>query len=63
MIVVLTRVIVKLGARLAQMAGVRVAKRVFAKVVPGAGVVLGTWVNSSATTDLARRTREYYRHA
>jgi len=59
----LTGVMVKLGARLAQMAGVRVAKRMFAKVIPGAGVVLGTWVNSAATKDLARRTREYYRHA
>ena len=44
-----------LGVRLAQMAGVRAAKRVVAKVVPGAAIVLGTWANSSATKDLAER--------
>jgi len=54
------QVLVKLGVKLAQMAGIRAAKRVFAKVVPGAAVILGTWANSSATTDLARRTRELY---
>lgn len=56
----LGRVMIKLGVRLAQMAGVRAAKRVFAKVVPGAAVILGTWANSSATKDLARRSRELY---
>jgi hypothetical protein len=59
----LTPVMLKLGARLAQMAGIRAAKRMFAKVIPGAAVVLGTWANSAATKDLARRTREYYRDA
>jgi hypothetical protein len=54
-------VMLKLGARLAQMAGLRAAKRMFAKMIPGAAVVVGTWVNSAATKDLARRTREYYR--
>ncbi|MEV6343936.1 EcsC family protein [Actinoplanes sp. NPDC051851] len=54
-------VLVKLGLKLAQMAGVRAAKRMFAKVVPGAGVILGTWVNSAATKDLAKRAREHYR--
>nr|WP_167666554.1 hypothetical protein [Micromonospora narathiwatensis] len=43
------------------MAGVRAAKRVVAKLVPGAAIVLGTWANSSATSDLADRTRELYR--
>jgi uncharacterized protein (DUF697 family) len=57
----LSGVMVKLGAKLAQMAGVHAAKRMFAKVIPGAGMVLGTWANSAATKDLARRTREYYR--
>ena len=57
----LTGVMMRLGVRLAQMAGVRAAKRMFAKVVPGAAVVLGTWANSAATKDLARRTRELYR--
>ncbi|WIM94853.1 EcsC family protein [Actinoplanes oblitus] len=54
--------LVKLGVKLAQMAGVRAARKVFAKLVPGAGVVLGTWVNSAATKDLARRAREHYRN-
>jgi hypothetical protein len=53
--------IVKLGVKLARMAGIHAARRMVAKVVPGAAIVLGTWVNSAATTDLARRTRELYR--
>lgn len=57
----LTGVMLRLGLRLAQMAGVRAAKRMFAKVVPGAAVVLGTWANSSATTSLAKRAVEIYR--
>jgi hypothetical protein len=59
----LTGVIMRLGFRLAQMAGIRAAKRIFAKVVPGAAMVLGTWVNSAATKDLAKRARELYRTA
>jgi hypothetical protein len=57
----LTGVMLKLGVKLAHMAGIRAAKRVFAKIVPGAAVVLGTWVNSAATKDLARRARALYR--
>jgi hypothetical protein len=57
----LTGVMVKLGVRLAQMAGIRAARRIFAKVVPGAAVILGTWVNSAATRDLAARARAHYR--
>ncbi|BCJ41756.1 hypothetical protein GCM10010168_74440 [Actinoplanes ianthinogenes] len=53
--------LIKLSVKLAHMAGVRAARKVFAKMVPGAGVVLGTWVNSAATKDLARRAREHYR--
>jgi hypothetical protein len=45
------------------MAGVGAAKRMVAKVVPGAGVVFGTWANSAATKDLARRTDALYRQA
>jgi hypothetical protein len=56
----LTGVMMRLGLKLAQMAGIRAAKRMFAKVIPGAAVILGTWVNSSATTDLARRATELY---
>jgi hypothetical protein len=47
--------------KLAQMAGVGAAKRMVAKVVPGAGVVFGTWANSAATKDLAQRTQALYR--
>jgi hypothetical protein len=57
----LGRVMLHLGVRLAQMAGVRAAKRVVAKIVPGAAIVLGTWANSSATKDLAERSRALYR--
>ena len=57
----LGRVMLRLGVRLAQMAGVRAAKRVFAKIVPGAAIILGTWANSSATTNLAVRSRALYR--
>ena len=56
----LSGVMVKLGVKLAQMAGVRAAQRIFAKAIPGAAMVLGTWANSSATKDLARRTTELY---
>jgi hypothetical protein len=51
----------RLGIKLAQMAGVRAARRMFAKLIPGASIVLGTWVNSTATKDLAARSRELYR--
>ncbi|MEU4622234.1 EcsC family protein [Actinoplanes sp. NPDC023801] len=59
----LAGVLMKVGLKLAQMAGVRAAKRVFAKMVPGAGIILGTWANSAATKDLAQRAREHYRNA
>lgn len=59
----LSGVVVKLGVRLAQMAGVRTAKRVFAKVMPGAKIMLGTWVNSTATRDLAERACGRFREA
>ena len=52
---------IQLGLKLAQMAGVRAAKKMFAKMVPGAGIVLGTWANSSSTKDLARRAVLAYR--
>ncbi|MFG1610550.1 EcsC family protein [Actinoplanes sp. NPDC049265] len=58
----LSGVMLRLGVKLAQMAGIRAAKRVFAKIVPGAAVILGTWANSAATKDLARRTGDYYSH-
>lgn len=55
--------LVKLSLRLAQMAGVRAARKMFAKMVPGAGVILGTWVNSAATKDLAKRAQEHFKNA
>jgi hypothetical protein len=55
--------VVKLTAKLAQMAGVAAARRMIAKAVPGASIVLGTWANASVTKDLARRTRELYETA
>jgi len=57
----LTSVIVRLGAKLAGMAGIRAARRLVAKMIPGASIVLGTWVNSAATKDLAGRSRDRYR--
>jgi hypothetical protein len=57
----LSAVVLRLGLRLGHMAGIRAAKRVFAKIVPGTGIVLGTWVNSAATRDLATRARALYR--
>lgn len=57
----LGRVMLRLGVKLAQMAGIRAAKRIFAKVVPGAAVILGTWANSAATKDLAGRATALYR--
>jgi hypothetical protein len=59
----LSRVMIKLGVRLGQMAGIRAARRMFAKMVPGAAVILGTWVNSAATKDLAARARTQFRPA
>nr|WP_239118034.1 EcsC family protein [Actinoplanes ferrugineus] len=56
----ITGVILKLGLRLAQMAGVRAGRRMFAKIIPGAAVILGTWVNSAATKDLAKRARALF---
>jgi uncharacterized protein (DUF697 family) len=55
------RTFLRLGVKLAQMAGVGAAKRLVAKAIPGAGVVFGTWANSAATKDLARRTQALYR--
>lgn len=57
----LRQAMLRLGLKLAQMAGVRAAKRLFAKAVPGAAIILGTWANSSATKDLAARSQELYR--
>ena len=50
-------------ARLARMAGVGAAKRVAAKLVPGAAVLLCSWANSAAAGGLARRATAMYRPA
>jgi uncharacterized protein (DUF697 family) len=57
----MAQVLILLGLKLAQMAGVKAAKKMFAKMVPGASIILGTWANSSSTKDLARRTVVLYR--
>ncbi|WP_033776791.1 EcsC family protein [Salinispora cortesiana] len=57
----LGQVTLRLGARLAQMAGARATKRVVAKVLPGVAIILGTWASSSATKELAARSRVLYR--
>ncbi|GAA0905866.1 EcsC family protein [Virgisporangium aurantiacum] len=58
-----TQVFLRLGWKLAQMAGLKAAKKMFAKMVPGAAIILGTWANSSATKDLAKKTVALYRNA
>lgn len=58
----LSRVLLRLTVKLAQMAGVRALRRMAAKIVPGAAILLGTWANSSATRSLAQRTVALYRH-
>jgi hypothetical protein len=57
----LTAVIFRLGVKLAQMAGIAAARRIVAKAIPGAGILLGTWANSAAITELAQRSRAHYR--
>ena len=59
----MTQVFLKLGWKLAQMAGLKAAKKMFAKIIPGAAIILGTWANSSATKDLAKKTVALYRNA
>ncbi len=59
----MSQVFVQLGLKLAQMAGVKAAKKIFAKIMPGAAIILGTWANSSATKDLAKRTVVLYQKA
>jgi hypothetical protein len=59
----MSQVFIQLGWKLAQMAGVRAAKKMFAKMIPGAAIILGTWANSSATTDLAKKAVALYRKA
>jgi hypothetical protein len=55
------RLLGELTMKLARMAGVRALKRLFAKIVPGAGVILGHWANRSATKELAARSMAHFR--
>jgi hypothetical protein len=55
------RVMVRLGFKLAQMAGIRAAKKMLAKIVPGAAIILGGVTNGNATKALATRTLDHYR--
>lgn len=55
------RLIGLLTIKLARMAGVRALKRLAAKVVPGAAIILGHWANRTATRELAGRTMAHYR--
>ncbi|WP_313899921.1 EcsC family protein [Dactylosporangium roseum] len=55
------RVMVKIGLKLAQMAGVRAAKKMLAKVVPGAAIILGGVANGNATKALGGRAIALYR--
>jgi hypothetical protein len=57
------RLVGELTVKLAPMAGGRALKKHFAKVVPGAAVILGTWANRSATKELAARSMGHFRAA
>ncbi|NUT33844.1 MAG: EcsC family protein [Hamadaea sp.] len=50
----------QLALKLARMAGVRAVRRLVAKILPFASIILGTWANSAATKELAGRTMEHY---
>jgi hypothetical protein len=56
----INQMLLTLGLKLAQMAGVRAAKRIFAKLVPGAAIILGSFANAGATKSLAKKSIELY---
>ncbi len=56
----MNQMLMSLGLKLAQMAGIRAAKRIFAKLVPGAAIILGSFANAGATKSLAKRAIELY---
>lgn len=56
----MNQMLMRLGLKLAQMAGIRAAKRIFAKLVPGAAIILGSFANAGATKSLAKRAIELY---
>ena len=54
-------VLLRLGLKLAQMAGVRAVKKMAAKIVPGLGIILGGVTNGNATRALGGRAIALYR--
>jgi hypothetical protein len=55
------RVLMKLALKLAQMAGVRAVKKMAAKLIPGAAIILGGVTNGKATRELGGRAIAMYR--
>ncbi|WP_432968374.1 EcsC family protein [Dactylosporangium sp. CA-233914] len=55
------KVLVRLGLKLAKMAGVRAVKKMAAKIVPGLGIILGGVTNGNATRALGGRAITLYR--
>ncbi|MER7280074.1 EcsC family protein [Dactylosporangium sp. NPDC000244] len=55
------KVLMRLGLKLAQMAGVRAVKKMAAKVIPGLGIILGGVTNGNATRALGGRAITMYR--
>jgi uncharacterized protein (DUF697 family) len=55
------KVLVRLALKLAQMAGVRAVKKMAAKLIPGAGIILGGVTNGNATRALGGRAVTMYR--
>jgi hypothetical protein len=56
----INQMLLTLGLKLAQMAGIKAAKRLFAKLVPGAAIILGSFANAGATKSLAKRAIQLY---
>ncbi|MFI5907874.1 EcsC family protein [Dactylosporangium sp. NPDC051541] len=55
------KVLMRLGLKLAQMAGVRAVKKMAAKVIPGLAIILGSVTNGNATRALGGRAITMYR--
>ncbi|GAA3286942.1 hypothetical protein GCM10020218_049800 [Dactylosporangium vinaceum] len=55
------KVLMRLGLKLAQMAGVRAVKKMAAKVIPGLAIILGGVTNGNATRALGGRAITLYR--
>ena len=55
------KVMMRLALKLAQMAGVRAVKKMVAKLIPGAAIILGGVTNGNATKSLGARAVALYR--